>query len=390
MNPKPNLIIIGVSFFDGMASSTRVRNLLRPLINKGLVTICNLIYKKDSNAITANEGIIDDVPYKVIGFSKSNPFSILTFTWNGIKFIKRNKKKEQKNIIYNYDQPDLRNIVLLMYAKLIGYKIVLDIIEDNRFYTTFPRLLTKIKIKSSIFFIKRAPLFANAIFAISHHIYQEMKKISKDKIDVYLIPITVNMEKFPIKKYYVPEEYTIFYGGSFGSKDGLENLIKAFEIVAKKHDNIKLVLTGRGADHDMIPLHNLITRSGVNDKIIFKGYLSSDDYYATMNECDIFCMTRINSQFANAGFPFKLGEFLATGRAVIATRIGEIEKYLVNNENALLIQPSSIDELSHALEHILQNPFLINDLGLEARKTAETYFDSEKVSSKLLSVFQNL
>ncbi len=117
------------------------------------------------------------------------------------------------------------------------------------------------------------------------------------------------------------------------------------------------------------------------------GFLNTEDYYALLNTCDIFCMTRINSKFANAGFPFKLGEFLASGKGVIATNVGDVSKYLHNEENSLLITPDSVSGIKNALLTFVNDPEKIHALGKEARKTAEKYFDSDKVSLKLLSIF---
>jgi glycosyltransferase involved in cell wall biosynthesis len=101
-------------------------------------------------------------------------------------------------------------------------------------------------------------------------------------------------------------------------------------------------------------------------------------------------MTRINSDAANAGFPFKLGEFLATGKAVIASDVGDVSSYLKNNIDSILIKPNNVDELVVALSYILDNPEKISSLGNEARNTAETYFDSEKVSTKVLELFKRI
>jgi glycosyltransferase involved in cell wall biosynthesis len=391
LNPLPNLVLVGVSYFDGMASSTRVRNLLAPLVNKNYIKASNLIYQKDANGLSEKKGVLNNINYQVIGFGKSNPFSIFSFFWKGIRFLHKNKSRSQKNILYNYDQPDLRNIFFLFYAKLIGYKIILDIIEDNRYYTNFPRLLTKIKIKSSIYFIKHSRFFVHGIIAISNHLYKEMEKVSKGKFPIHLIPITVDLNKFEKKgQYQIPADFKIFYGGSFGEKDGLEYLIKAFEKISLQFNNVTLILTGRGADHDLKPIHQIIKSSTFKEKILFKGYLSVDEYYRLINECDIFCMTRIKSKFADAGFPFKLGEFLSTGKAVIATNVGDVNKFIQNKKNGLLINPSSAEEITNALLYLLNNPESINAMGIEGRKTAEFNFDSEKISMKLLSIFNSI
>ncbi|MEI9958274.1 MAG: glycosyltransferase [Ferruginibacter sp.] len=130
-----------------------------------------------------------------------------------------------------------------------------------------------------------------------------------------------------------------------------------------------------------------INNAANKDRIKYMGFLNTEDYYALLNTCDIFCMTRINSKFANAGFPFKLGEFLASGKGVIATNVGDVSKYLHNEENSLLITPDSVSGIKNALLTFVNDPEKIHALGKEARKTAEKYFDSDKVSLKLLSIF---
>jgi len=383
-------MVVGVSCFNGMAGSTRVKNLLYPLIDENHAIAHNLIYEKDAISLTEKEGKINKVNFRIIGFSRSNPFSVFSFYWRGLAFIKRNKSYSQKNILYHYDQPDIRSIFFIFYAKLIGYKICLDIIEDNRLYTNFTRILTKFKIKSSIFFLNHMTSYANCVLAISEHLYSHMQMIGKGKLPVHLIPITVDLGKFQPKEYNIPQEFRIFYGGSFAEKDGVEYLLKAFEKINALFQNTKLVLTGKGADENMAYYSSLIDKSTAKEKINFMGYLSSDEYYRQLNSCDIFCMTRIDSKFANAGFPFKLGEYLATGKAVIATNVGDVSKYIQNKKNALLINASSVDEIINAITFVIENPEQIKAMGTRAKLTAEKYFDSNKMSLQIFKILNSL
>jgi glycosyltransferase involved in cell wall biosynthesis len=381
---------MGVSCFDGMASSTRVRNLFEPLIKKNLISANNLVYQSDNKEPIGKSGSLNNINFKVIGFRLSNIFTIFGFWSGGMSFLKQSKLRENKNIIYNYNYPDLKNIVFLLYGKLIGYKIIFDIIEDNRFeaYVSF---INKIRLQTSRFLFKVSRHFADGYVAISEHLYKRVKLISKGKTPVFLIPVTVNLNYFNNTGYQPDKkDLKIFYGGSFGEKDGLEYLISAFDEVSRTDSGIQLLLTGAGLKKDMERIKSKIDQCVNKDRIIFKGFLSSSDYYSVLNTCDIFCMTRINSKFANAGFPFKLGEFLASGKGVIATKVGDVPDYLSDNVNALLISPNSVNELTEAITIFIKNPEKINSLGLEARKTAETYFDSEKVSIKLLSIFESV
>jgi len=389
-SPACNIVIMGVSYFDGMAGSTRVRNIFEPLVRKNLIKAANLIYQSDNKEPIGKEGNLNGLNFRVIDFRLGNIFSIFSFWSRGISFLRKNKQQGCKNILYNYNYPDLKNIVFILYAKMKGYKIIFDIVEDNRF-EAHASFINKVRIKTSLFLFKFSRRFTSAYVAISEHLYNRAELISKGKIPVYLIPITVNLNYFK-NTGYIPDKNNIkiFYGGSFAAKDGLAYLLDAYDIVSKEDKDIQLILTGLGNPADTDKLKQRIDRSENKNRIIFKGFLNTDDYYAALNNCDIFCMTRINSQFANAGFPFKLGEFLASGKGVIATKVGDVPKYLFNDVNALLINPDSVSDIAGALSAFIKNPEKISLLGSEARRTAETHFDSEKISKKLLSIFNSV
>jgi glycosyltransferase involved in cell wall biosynthesis len=384
-----NIVIMGVSCFDGMASSMRVRNLFEPLLQKKLITASNLIYQKDNREPIGKQGTINDINFKVIGFRLANIFSVVTFFGGGISFLHNSKKKECKNIIYNYNAPDIKNIFFILYARLIGYKIIFDIIEDNSF-EAHVGLINKFRIKSSVFLFKRSRHFASAMIGISDYLYKLIQSTSQNKIPAYLIPITVNLNYFKKTHSVTKNKLQVFYGGSFGKKDGLEYLISAFDEVSKLYHNIDLILTGIGHKEDMDRINFQIEKAINKERIIYKGFLSTSDYYTLLNECDIFCMTRVNSKFANAGFPFKLGEFLASGKAVIATNVGDVPNYLFNGINALVINPDSAKELVDALLLLIEDSVKRESLGAEARKTAERFFDSDIVGVKLLSIFKTV
>lgn len=387
---KDNVLILGVSYFEGMAGSMRVKNLIEPLLEKGVIEVNNLIFTKGASA-TITEGTSKGVQYKMIDLNEKGIGSILKFLYQGCAFIKKTKKQGQKNILYNYDTPDVKTISLILFAKINGYKIIYDIVEDTRFVTSYSGFMNRIRINSSRYILKATPAIANSVIAISGHLEERMKEVCKNKIPVTLMPITVNFKYFS-KGYNPPgKQIKIFYGGSFGEKDGLKYLIKGFELVAKNNRDVVLILTGKGeVSYDFQEIMRTISNSDYKDQIDYKGYLTADEYYRLLNECDIFCMTRNNSTYANAGFPFKLGEFLASGKAVIATDVGDVSKYLKNGVNSILIKPESAEEIAGAINYILKNPLLTRQLGAEARKTAEQYFSSAHLSLRLNDIFSKV
>jgi glycosyltransferase involved in cell wall biosynthesis len=87
-------------------------------------------------------------------------------------------------------------------------------------------------------------------------------------------------------------------------------------------------------------------------------------------------MCRTESGFANAGFPFKLGEYLATGNPVISTKVSDVETYLTAVD-AYLIDPNSPQQITRSLKEIVANPEEARKIGLNGLKKCKKYFSSE-------------
>ncbi|UHG93161.1 glycosyltransferase family 4 protein [Spirosoma oryzicola] len=390
---KINILVQNVSLVQGMAGTMRVRNLLDPLIGNDKIIVSNLAlthtYEKD---LIGKNGIADGINYLYIGYKNPlNIFSVIKFYVDGFLYIRSMKKDNCKNIIYNYGYPDIKNILLIIYAKYLKYKIVFDIVEDNRYATSFSSFLGWLRMKTSIYLLRKVNYLGDGIIVISSHLQKLLVGIAGNNTTIEYIPITVNLEKFEGKKRFDPskKEFKIFYGGSFFlGKDGIEYLIEAFNIVQAKYQNIKLVLSGKSiVKNEYNKIQKLIDS---NSKIINKGYLTHEQYYKELNSADIFCMPRNNSKLSHAGFPFKLGEYLASGRAVVATRVGDVTNYLVDKENSLLVEPESAEQIADAILHLLENPILISELGDKAKELAKNNFSSRILSKKLYSFLVNI
>jgi glycosyltransferase involved in cell wall biosynthesis len=152
-------------------------------------------------------------------------------------------------------------------------------------------------------------------FAISFKLVEYLSSICKDRTPVIHLPISVDVDFINLFKKnrslnVAQQSIKIFYGGSFGFKDGFEYLIKGFELACESNNNIELILTGKVSKQMMDKVQLLIFSSKRHQQIKFLGCLSDTDYYDTMVNSDILCMTRTNSKYSNFGFPFKLGEYL--------------------------------------------------------------------------------
>ena len=148
-------------------------------------------------------------------------------------------------------------------------RVVVDIVED---YNSLDKKNLRMKERSKLFFInilgKNIHLYTDGILAISSYLANKYYNITKGRIPLMQIPINVNFELFKeVKPNKRNNIYKIFYGGSFGEKDGLMYLLNAFEILMEYHKNIELILTGKPAKHGMDYILNRINNSNVKSKI---------------------------------------------------------------------------------------------------------------------------
>lgn len=391
MVKKINFVIVGASYFSSMASSMRVRNLFSPLVQKKEISVKNIIIsiaKAENQLEYYNKE--ENVEIREVSYNLSSVLSLITFCYKSILAVKQLKQRNCDNVLYVYGYPDIERVFIIFAAKLLNFKIIFDICEDNTLIKDFKSLIGKLKNYSSIFLLKNISLIADGTCAISHHLFELLKKITKNKVPSVLIPISVDFKNFPSEVIYENPDgcISLFYGGSFAEKDGIDILLDVFESVACSNPNLKLILTGKGAKRHIDKLNGIIEKSSVKERIIMKGCLPIEEYYSVLNSCDIMCMTRNNTAFAHGGFPFKLGEFLASGKAVIASDVGDVGKYLNKNINAVLIEPGSKTDLITAIETLIANKDLRVNIGKAGRQVARAHFDNHLVTGKFISFIE--
>ena len=94
-------------------------------------TKLDLLFLKNSGN---NQSSIKNVDCLSIEYTSIiNPFSDIGFLKKGMSFIKEHKKDDAQNIIYNYQYPNIRNFLLILYAKLKRFKFVFDLIENKEY-----------------------------------------------------------------------------------------------------------------------------------------------------------------------------------------------------------------------------------------------------------------
>jgi glycosyltransferase involved in cell wall biosynthesis len=232
----------------------------------------------------------------------------------------------------------------------------------------------------------------NGLFVISNAIKRHLIEDIKLKIPIVIINMIVDPSRFEFKidNNYSGQPYIAYCGSMEGDKDGVEILIRAFGKAINQYSfcpELKLILIGDISNKEIAKkLRKIALDSNCLDRIIFTGKVDRDKMPLLLSNAKALALARPSNKQAEGGFPTKLGEYLATGKPVIITRVGEIENFLNDGENSFLAQPNDVDSFASQIGNVFRDYNKAICIGEEGRKLIYSVFNN-KVQAKLLNDF---
>ena len=169
------------------------------------------------------------------------------------------------------------------------------------------------------------------------------------------------------------EKYVLFVGRLDYPK-GVPDLINAAKSIVQGSD-VNLIITGKGPQRDR--LEDLVDTLGITDDVTFTGYVSRDEQIRLYQNAMAYVLP---SHYE--GLPTVLLEAMACGAPVIATRVGGCPEVIEDGVNGILVDPSDRSALSNAIESVVTDSNLRNQLGTNARQTIVEEYTWEKITDK--------
>jgi glycosyltransferase involved in cell wall biosynthesis len=124
--------------------------------------------------------------------------------------------------------------------------------------------------------------------------------------------------------------------------------------------------------------------------VAFIDFNKSINLRNVIGSTDILVLPRLDSYQAKGGFPTKLGEYLATSKPVIVTKVGEIPNYLIDNQDVFFAEPGSINSLKDKLIQVLTDKNIADIVGKKGREVAEQVFSKDIQSKRLFEFLEKI
>lgn len=167
----------------------------------------------------------------------------------------------------------------------------------------------------------------------------------------------------------------LLFVGRLTAIKGLRVLFEALDLLADR--DVTLTLVGDGEDRAFA--ERKAARLG---NITLLGFQSQSEVAAALAKADALVLP----SFAE-GVPVVLMEAMASGRPVIATRVGGVAELVEDGVSGFLVPPGNAAALAAAITKLAEAPDLRQAFGKAGRKKVRQDFDIHQEAARLMTLF---
>jgi L-malate glycosyltransferase len=174
------------------------------------------------------------------------------------------------------------------------------------------------------------------------------------------------------------------YIGTVGNLRPVKNqvlLLQAAQQVCARYHNVRVVIIGEG------PLRGQLVRTaealGIQKQVCWLG--ARADIPELLNALDIFVLPSLSE-----GLPMSVLEAMACGLPVVATDVGGIPEVVVHGHTGLLVSSQDVQQLTAALETLVQQPCMRLTLGRQGRERVVEHFSLQRMVHDYQLLYESL
>lgn len=179
-----------------------------------------------------------------------------------------------------------------------------------------------------------------------------------------------------------PNRHSAVYVGNLAHRE-IDYLFDIAEIVCRSIDDFRLTVYGDAHPSRRAELQAIVEDRRLADVICIELPVPPSEIPRVTAAAGVLLLPRASGEFSAAGFPNKIGEYLATGRPVLATRVGDIPRYLVDGQSAVLVDADDCSAFAAALVGLMTDPASADAIGAKGRDLAMSSWRSEVVASRV-------
>ncbi len=258
----------------------------------------------------------------------------------------------------------------------------------------------KLFLKSIAYMIEKTELHAaDKIIVVSDVLKDELESRGFDSNKIIVNPNGVDSDNFLIEdneiknlknELHISDKIVIGFLGSFGPWHGVEILARAVKFSVEKNKNLHFIFIGDGSLR--LQVEKIIKENNSEGFVTFLGTIPHSEVPQYLSICDILVSPHVpnldGSRFF--GSPTKLFEYMAVGKAIIASKLEQIGEILEHKKTAFLVKPGDIQELSDSIVYLAHDKKLCVELGGAARNEVIKNYTWKMNAQRVISAYHTL
>ncbi|HUE95340.1 MAG TPA: glycosyltransferase family 4 protein, partial [Longimicrobiaceae bacterium] len=240
---------------------------------------------------------------------------------------------------------------------------------------------------------------ADLVVVVSRAMKEEVVARGIDAEKVLVNPNGVDPDRYhpdidgtPVRRRYRLESgLVVGFIGTFGPWHGAEKLVEAASLVREHGDlaaKVRFLLIGDG--QRMGAVRQLIEEHGLQDRVVLTGRVPQEEGPAHLAACDILASPHVPNPDGTPffGSPTKLFEYMAMGRAIVASDLDQIGEVLEHGRTGWLVEPGNADALARGIAHLCREADLRRQLSVAARREAEERHSWDSHTRRILEALR--
>ena len=210
---------------------------------------------------------------------------------------------------------------------------------------------------------------ADGYVTITHALMDDLASRFGPRQRIAVVPDGVRMaQRTPPP---MPQDPVVGYAGHLYAWKGVDVLLHALAQVPEAKG---LIVGGHAAEPDLARVQQLADQLGVRQRITFTGLVEPSHVAEHLAQAMILVLpnpaSAISTHFTS---PLKLFEYMAAGRAIVASDLPSIREVLTGDVNALLVTAGDPAALAAGLRRLLTDRQLAERLARAAFHEADRY-----------------
>jgi len=231
--------------------------------------------------------------------------------------------------------------------------------------------------------------FAVASQGLKHNLLDRKPCIKDENVEVILNGVDLELFESQNQTTTNSQEhpFTVAYSGSYVEYQGIENVVKAAEILRNNNIHFKFM----GFRKEDLAIKTDI-KNRLREKVICLDWLPKNELISELRKSDVLISPsgQCASYSGRAVFPTKFGEFLALAKPVIVTNIDETSRIVERFDCGFVCKPTA-ESFAETILNAKESPKNVLHLkGNNGRQFAEAELDINLICKKYLKFLKKL